>query len=398
MRRVYLLVSALLLTVGLFTPRQAAAQGGPLCFNVPGITDCIEGRFHEYWAQNGGLQVFGYPISPATMQQTAEGTFLTQYFERNRFELHPEKARPYDVLLGRLGDDRLKQLGRDWFGFPKGQPTEGCLWFGETGHSVCDQEGGVGFRSYWEGHGLQDPALSQYARSLALFGLPLSEPALETNEAGDTVLTQWFERARFEWHPGQPREFKVLLGLLGNETRDAAAEPAGISGQVRVRGAAAGGVTLRLRHCDNDQCTSIAETTTDNSGNYTFTDVPALPAGKAYYVHFLNGPEGGNSDDPGRLVFWAGPDINSYSAGSRASGGSFDIADVVLESPEDDAALPLPATFSWAGRGIADDRYSLAFADQSGEELCYMPLSATASFTLGEAERAECKMSFDTPY
>ena len=220
MRRVYLLVSALLLTVGLFSPHQAAAQDGPLCFDVPGITDCIEGRFHEYWAQNGGLQVFGYPISPATMQQTAEGTFLTQYFERNRFELHPEKARPYDVLLGRLGDDRLKQQGRDWFGFPKGQPTEGCLWFGETGHSVCDQEGGVGFRSYWEGHGLQDPALSRYARSLALFGLPLSEPALETNEAGDTVLTQWFDRVRFEWHPGKPREFKVLLGLLGNETVD----------------------------------------------------------------------------------------------------------------------------------------------------------------------------------
>ena len=31
-------------------------------------------------------------------------------------------------------------------------------------------------------------------------------------------MTQWFERARFEWHPDKPREFKVLLGLLGNET------------------------------------------------------------------------------------------------------------------------------------------------------------------------------------
>jgi ELWxxDGT repeat protein len=31
------------------------------------------------------------------------------------------------------------------------------------------------------------------------------------------VLTQWFERARFEWHPDKPDDFKVLLGLLGNE-------------------------------------------------------------------------------------------------------------------------------------------------------------------------------------
>ena len=40
---------------------------------------------------------------------------------------------------------------------------------------------------------------------------------METNTSGDRVLTQWFERARFEWHPDQPAEFRVLLGLLGNE-------------------------------------------------------------------------------------------------------------------------------------------------------------------------------------
>ncbi len=31
------------------------------------------------------------------------------------------------------------------------------------------------------------------------------------------MLTQWFERARFEYHPSKPPEFKVLLGLLGDE-------------------------------------------------------------------------------------------------------------------------------------------------------------------------------------
>jgi hypothetical protein len=44
---------------------------------------------------------------------------------------------------------------------------------------------------------------------------------METNANGDTVLTQWFERARFEWHPGNPDAYKVLLGLLGREVRDA---------------------------------------------------------------------------------------------------------------------------------------------------------------------------------
>jgi hypothetical protein len=206
--------------MGLLSPGGASAQDGRRCFDVPGITNCIEGRFREYWEQNGGLPVFGYPITAATTEKTAEGSFLTQYFERNRFELHPEKARPYDVLLGRLGDDRLKQQKRDWRAFGAAKKIEGCLFFAETNHNICDLSGGAGFKSYWESHGLQDPALDRFQRSLALFGLPLSEVTVETNAAGDTVMTQWFERGRFEYHLDQPREFQVLLGLLGNETRN----------------------------------------------------------------------------------------------------------------------------------------------------------------------------------
>jgi hypothetical protein len=38
------------------------------------------------------------------MEQGADGRmYLTQWFERARFEYHPENAAPYDVLLGRLG-------------------------------------------------------------------------------------------------------------------------------------------------------------------------------------------------------------------------------------------------------------------------------------------------------
>jgi hypothetical protein len=84
---------------------------------------------------------------------------------------------------------------------------------------------GLGFKTYWETHGLADPRLSPYERSLALFGLPLTSPNVETNANGDRVLTQWFERARFEWHPTNPDEYKVLLGLLGDEIRVAGQLP-----------------------------------------------------------------------------------------------------------------------------------------------------------------------------
>ncbi len=222
MRRLLVaLIPAVLLTLNL--PSRAVWAQTERCF--PETNNCIGGRFRQYWEQNGGLSVFGYPVAAANSEVNRDTgqSYLTQWFERNRFELHPENQAPYDVLLGRLGDDRLRQLGRNWQaeGRESG-PKPGCLWFEQTGHNVCNQDGNLGFRSYWEGNGLRDPRLNAYGRSLALFGLPLTEPKTETNASGDTVLTQWFERARFEWHPNNPREYRVLLGLLGNEVRSQA--------------------------------------------------------------------------------------------------------------------------------------------------------------------------------
>lgn len=126
----------------------------------------------------------------------------------------------YRILLGRLGVERLAQLGRNpQHEDPESGPRADCLWFEITRHNVCNQEGDLGFKAYWETHGLSVPGLDAYGRSLQLFGLPLTAPRIETNSGGHTVLTQWFERARFEWHPNNPSEFKVLLGLLGKEVR-----------------------------------------------------------------------------------------------------------------------------------------------------------------------------------
>jgi len=41
---------------------------------------------------------------------------------------------------------------------------------------------------------------------------------MEQSSDGKVYLVQWFERARFEWHPEiQDAKYRVLLGLLGNE-------------------------------------------------------------------------------------------------------------------------------------------------------------------------------------
>jgi hypothetical protein len=187
----------------------ASAQTARRCFAETNL--CIEGRIREFWEQNGGLPVFGLPIT-AQQEENVEGqAFQVQVFERNRLELHPENARPYDVLLGRLGADGLSRSGRDWTQFAKSAPAPGCRYFAETGHSICEP-----FLTYWRGHGLEfdgRPGKSE-AESLALFGLPLSDPQTEIIE-GKPYTAQWFERARFEQHPENAPPYDILLGLLG---------------------------------------------------------------------------------------------------------------------------------------------------------------------------------------
>ena len=186
----------------------AYAQTSRRCFAQTGF--CIEGRIRQVWESSGGLSTFGYPIS--SLQQSAgDGPAMqVQWFERQRIELHPENAAPYDVLFGRVGVERLTQQGRDWWLFPRSTPQADCVYFAETGHTICAE-----FLATWRQYGLEfdgQPGTSA-VESLALFGMPLSDPQVETVD-GATFTVQWFERARFELHSANG---PIVFGLLGTE-------------------------------------------------------------------------------------------------------------------------------------------------------------------------------------
>ena len=195
--------------------KAAGGSPAPVTRPFPETGQTVGGRLLDFWSSNGGLPVFGLPINAEAPQQTLDGTYRMQLFERNRLELHPENAPPYDVLLGRLGGDLLYRQGRPWETLPREQAKAGCRFFEATQHNLCEP-----FLSYWRSHGLElgDRGVSE-RESLALFGMPLTTPAMERNSSGDTVLTQWFERARFEHHPRNAPPYNVLLGRLGAESR-----------------------------------------------------------------------------------------------------------------------------------------------------------------------------------
>ena len=102
-------------------------------------------------------------------------------------------------------------------------PLAGCLWFPQTQHNVCDQTPTSGFKQLlarptaWSSMAGQARATPE---SLALFGLPVTEPFQQTIN-GEMFQVQWFERARFEWHPGNADPYRVLLGRLGAEVQPA---------------------------------------------------------------------------------------------------------------------------------------------------------------------------------
>jgi hypothetical protein len=209
-----------LAVVAIVLPQAGAqAQTNQRCFVETGL--CIEGRIREFWEQNGGLPVFGLPITDQQEQSIEGQPRQVQWFERNRLELHPENPRPYDVLLGRLGVDRLSQNGRDWFQFPKSTAQAGCRFFPETGHNVCGD-----ILKTWRAGGLEFDGRrgKSEVESLALFGLPISDAQTETIE-GREYTVQWFERARFELHPENAPPYNVQLGLLGRGSEPASCAP-----------------------------------------------------------------------------------------------------------------------------------------------------------------------------
>lgn len=263
MHRLALPMAALIFLVATFASAPApaaaapAAQPGAAFAFYPQTGHNVGMQVKQFFDANGGLDIFGLPLT----ELFADGSGAqVQYFERARFELRPAAAPGSRLSLTRLG--AILTAGRDEpaFNWLAASPDPARDFFPQSGHSL-----GGAFRWFWQTRG-----------GLSVFGYPISEEFREWNPAaGQVFLVQYFERARFEYHPenvGTP--YEVMLGALGRTLmeRDPAARAAGAPVQpVELLGQASTGFS-----------TSAYERVTNISRATEMVDGYVLPQGSEF--------------------------------------------------------------------------------------------------------------------
>lgn len=164
------------------------APDSPASEEQPGTDISIASEFEDFYNQNGGAQIFGFPISTAFVDP--ESGRLTQYFQYLRLEFDQPAQTVVVSPLGELfAPETAEQVPAP------GPPNGSQRTFPETGFSVQDA-----FLAFYEANGDE-----------RVFGPPIT-PQLD--EGG--TLVQYFRNAQFIWNPNAPPEFRVELASLAD--------------------------------------------------------------------------------------------------------------------------------------------------------------------------------------
>lgn len=185
---------------------------GSRTFSETGHT--ISNHFYKVWNSTpNAMFVYGMPISQPFIEQSFSNPgefYRVQYFERAILEEHPDNAGTKYYILGRLLGSKSVASRLSEAPFQAvGDPGDGS-YDSVSKHTLRNSP--APFRNFYNSNG-----------GITAFGRPLSEQFQEVNKAdGKTYWVQYFERQRMEWHPDESNPSnQIMLGLLGNEYRDA---------------------------------------------------------------------------------------------------------------------------------------------------------------------------------
>lgn len=160
----------------------------------------VQGDFLKFYnAATDPTTLYGYPITEEFDEKDGKHV---QYFQRARFELHPEMPDGQRVTLTNIG----RELYAPGTQLNVYSPFA-CRLYTETNYAVC-----FAFLEFFDKNG-----------GLAQFGYPISP-----FEYHDGVIVQYFEKARMEWQPSKPESQRVIITDLGRLYFDKLGEDPGL--------------------------------------------------------------------------------------------------------------------------------------------------------------------------
>ncbi len=184
-RRAWILVFVLCLLAIPWSPANAQSSG-PDYFPETGHN--VQGDFLRFYhAVSDPTTLYGYPI---TEQFQRRDGMQVQYFQRARFEYHPELPDGQRVVLTDIGT----QMYTPSIQLNLYSPFA-CQTFAGSNFPVC-----FAFLDFY----------NKYGGALQ-FGTPISP-----FEFHDGLIVQYFQRARLEWQPSNPESERVVLTDLGS--------------------------------------------------------------------------------------------------------------------------------------------------------------------------------------
>lgn len=170
---------SLSLALGLFFVSSAVASADtPSCAYIAETGHNIHGVFLTFYRAHNGSENFGAPLTEALWEKDR----IVQYFERARFEFHPENPEPYRVQLGLLGeqyaitDPPIKSQAIP----PANNPN--FRYFPESGQMIS-----FAIKEYFDKSG-----------GSQILGYPLSGLRFESGS-----FVQYFQRQRLIWNPAE---------------------------------------------------------------------------------------------------------------------------------------------------------------------------------------------------
>ena len=192
MNRLATLTISILVLALLFGSFPVSAQNSEPAQFFPQTGHWVQGSFLTTWkSENKGFLLYGFPI---TEQFESDGHII-QYFQRGRMELHAELPDQIQVQMYPLGYELWKMEQSRFIPRDDNIPNNpACTLIDGSSSPIC-----YSFKDFYEDN-----------NGTSRFGKPISGVGYL-----DEVLVQYFENARFEWHPELPNGQQVTLGKIG---------------------------------------------------------------------------------------------------------------------------------------------------------------------------------------